>query len=129
MSYQGTPPQAVTITGDPAMDGIIFKVLVALGTLAATWLATNLKLSDPAIIPELAGVIVSILASVAVAIWGYIRSRAHTAAAVQAGANLVMSGNALTKFGAKIPPPAAGSLLPVSPQSAVQIVKDYGAAK
>lgn len=119
-----TAAPTMVITGNAAVDGILFKGIVALATFLAAWAAAHINLGniDPAWIT--AGLIGFFIA-IATTAWGYVRSKLHTAQAVQAGINLAVSGNAIMQgtWNGKATP------LPVTPASAQQIVKDFGNVK
>jgi hypothetical protein len=134
MSAQGNPQPLVpsfTITGNSAIDGIIFKVVSGLAFAAAAWLVKDFKLTDPSATSEIAGAIIAVAGAIGVMIVGYIKSRRDKAVAVQSGINLVVSGQALDTRGNIISSitPNSTPPLPVSLQSADQIVKDFAPAK
>jgi hypothetical protein len=120
------------ITGDPAMDGLIMKGIVALVMLVVPWLMTHLKLSDPEYAVWLTATLISVLVGVATFVWGWFLTQINQAKAVQAGVNLTTSGNALAADGSVITKFQADSgstpPKPVTVASAQQIVKDFAPA-
>jgi uncharacterized membrane protein len=123
---QNTVP-VLTITGNPLIDGLILKGLVALGFIAATWIAATLKLADPNLIPWIAGIIASILTALAAAGWGWIQSKRNRAAFIQAGANLVVSEQAVDTAGniIRVIMPNSVSLKPVTVEAGAEIAKKH----
>lgn len=130
MSNPGTPapPSTLAITGNPAIDGLILKGLMAgsaaIAGVILTWLNAH-GFNDPNLNLMLSGAVLSVLAMVATAIWGFIKSRLDQAKAVNAGINLFASGGSVNV------PVGMGLAIPVSatPASAQEIVKQFGDVK
>lgn len=130
MSNPGTPAPTTTlsITGNPAIDGLILKGLMA-GSAAIvgvilTWLNAH-GFNDPNLNLMLSGAVLSVLAMIATAIWGFIKSRLDQAKGVTAGMNLALAGQAiLASTGGGRATPIA-----VTPASAQEIVKNFGNVK
>ena len=129
MSNPGSPNpfSSLSITGNPAIDGLIFKVLVGLGFGMAAWVAHTLKITDPDEIKEIAEIAVGGLAAGAAMIWGYLQSKRSTAVAVQATLNMVQKGQALMTNGTLVAP--TPPLKPVTVASAQAIVKNFTPVK
>lgn len=130
MSSNGVPasPTSLSITGNPAIDGLILKGLMAgaaaITGVILTWLNAH-GFSDPNLNLMLSGAILSVLAMAATAVWGYINSRVAVAKGVQAGMNLVLAGQAIMA-------PTRGNLsmpVPVTTTTAQAIVKEFGDVK
>ena len=125
-------PSNFQITGNPAFDGIILKILTAgaaaLTGIILTWLNAH-GFNDPNLKLMLSGAVLSVLCMVAVTIWGFIQSKVNQARAVQAGINLTVSGNALAADGKTVVSANDGSTppLPVTTITAPEIVKNFAA--
>src|SRR6185312_8845680 len=100
MASPGTPttPTSLSITGNPAIDGLILKGILAIAAAATgvilTWLNAH-GFNDPNLNLMVSGIIVSILAMGATAAWGWMNSKIAQAKEVQAGLNLGLSGNSI----------------------------------
>lgn len=130
MSNPGTSgtPTSLSITGNPAIDGLILKGILAVAAAATgiilTWLNAH-GFSDPNLNLMVSGVIVSILTMGVTAIWGWMNSKVAQAKAVQAGLNLGLSGNSINiKAGDGTVTP-----LPITSSAADRIVKEFGDVK
>lgn len=131
MSNPGTPAPTPTlsITGNPAIDGMILKGLMAgsaaIAGVILTWLNAH-GFNDPNLNLMLSGAVLSVLAMVATAIWSFIKSRLDQAKAVNAGINLFASGASVN-----VPVDHTGLVMPkpVTPESAANIVRDFGNVK
>lgn len=117
-------PISLSITGTPALDGLLMKGIV----LAAAWLTalatTHLNVKDPQFAEWLTAMISGGLVIGATAVWGWFNSKFHQANAVSAGLNLAAAGQMITKEvapGVEIP-------VPVSTASASKIVRDFSSA-
>lgn len=130
MSSNGVPasPTSLSITGNPALDGLILKGLMAgaaaITGVILTWLNAH-GFSDPNLNLMLSGAVLSVLAMIATAIWGWLNSRIAQAKGVQAGMNLVLAGQAIMA-------PSHGNLstpIPVTTTTAQEIVKQFGDVK
>lgn len=130
MSNPGTSgtPTSLSITGNPAIDGLILKGILAIAAAATgvilTWLNAH-GFNDPNLNLMVSGVIVSILAMGVTALWGWMNSKIAQAKAVTAGINLGLSGNSINvRSGDGTVTP-----LPVSTSAADRIVKEFGSVK
>lgn len=122
------PPTSLSITGNPALDGLILKGLMAgsaaIAGVIITWLNAH-GFSDPNLNLMLSGAVLSVLAMIATAIWGWINSKVAQAKGVQAGMNLAFAGGAIMHGagnGLSIP-------VPVTTTTASEIVKQFGDVK
>ena len=123
-------PASFQITGNPAIDGVILKLLTAaaagLTGIILTWLTAH-GFSDPNLGLMLSGAVFSVLCTIAVTAWGFFQSKVNQARAVQAGVNMTVSGNALAADGKTVVEANDGSTppLPVTTATAAQIVKKF----
>lgn len=128
MSNPGTPAPTTTlsITGNPEIDGLILKGLMAgsaaIAGVILTWLNAH-GFNDPNLNLMLSGAVLSVLAMVATAIWSFIKSRLDRAKAVNAGINLFAAGASIN-----VPVDHTGLVTPkqATPASAADIVKNFG---
>lgn len=135
MSNPGTSSvsKAFALTGNPAIDGLIIRVLAsaaaAIAGIIATWLNAH-GFHDPNLKLMLSGLLLSLLCGGGSLIWGFVLAKINQAKAVQAGVNLVASGNALAADGQTVVAANDGSTppKPVTVQTATQIVKDFAPA-
>lgn len=123
-SLMALVPKSLVLTGNPAVDGTIFRGIVFVAGVAGTWLYSHLKLTDPNYATVLSGVIVAALVAAVTFVWAWIVSKINQAKAVQAGVAMKASG-------ASVPVPAPGlpGLVidkPVTPATAQAIVKAFG---
>lgn len=127
MSSPGSPslPTTISITNDPAIDGLILKGLIAAATAGAGWAANHLHVTDPSFIAAIVAALVSVLGGFATLAWGWLNSRTSQARAVMAGINLQASGNGLMQptFGGKKTPQ------PVTSATAQAIIRDFADVK
>lgn len=114
MSNTGTakPPNpfaALVITGNPAIDSLIRYGLVAalagVTGIIGSWLNRH-GMTDPNLLVMISGGIASLLGALVMAAWGILRSAdigkiiaVKEAAAVQAGVNMTVAGQALDTNG------------------------------
>lgn len=123
-------PSGFKLTGNAALDGLILKLIFGALTALATWLATQLKIADPAFVTNLATDLLPVAIGAAVLAYGWIMSKVNQAKAVQAGINLTVSGQAVTTDGEKIVSlgsPDASPPKSVTTASAPEIVKNFSA--
>lgn len=135
MTVQDSTPkttQATTlaITGNPQIDGLILKGLIAVSAAAAGVIATWLNahgFKDPNLNLMIDGLVMSVLSGGLVMVWGWVQSRGNTARAVQAGINLTVAGKALAADGTTVVTKNNGATppMPVTAATAAQIVKDF----
>lgn len=130
MSNSGTPapPTTLSITGNQAVDGLILKGIgfaaAGLTAVILTWLNAH-GFNDPNLNLMISGAVASVLAMVAVAIWGFIKSRLDQVRNVTGGMNLALAGQAiLASTGGGRSTPIA-----VTPASAQEIVRNFGSVK
>lgn len=126
MSNPGTSTKPFALTSNPAVNGLILKGLTTLSGIIAgvilTWLNAH-GFNDPNLTLMLSGAVLSVLSMVAVAIWGFVQTKISQAMAVNAGMNLVVSGNAKMQDAGT----GDGSLTPVPATTATapEIVKYF----
>lgn len=127
MSGPGNPtaPTSLSITGNPALDGLILKGLMAgsaaIAGVIITWLNAH-GFSDPNLNLMLSGAVLSVLAMIATAIWGWVNSKVSQAKSVTAGMNLALAGGAIMQdHGGGLSTP-----VPVTTATAQEIVKQFG---
>ena len=115
------------LTGNVAVDGAILKLIALMVGGLVTWASTKLNLNDPEFINYLTTALMGVFIGVATFAYGWVLSKVNQAKAVQAGINLTASGNALTVHGDPVPmaAPSTVPVLPVTAQSASQIIKNY----
>src|SRR6266700_3139699 len=83
-----------TITGDAALDGLLFKGIGIAASAATTWIAIKFNITDTSHIAAIGAVVFGSLVVAATMIWGWFSSKFHRAEAAKAGAQLVLSGEA-----------------------------------
>lgn len=128
MSNPGTAvAKAFQLTGNPTIDGLILKGLMAASAFIAgvivTWLNAH-GFKDPNLNLMIGGAVLSVLSAGAVAVWGVIISKVNQAKAVNAGINLVMSGQAVDTVGHPILTSSVNPA-PATTTTAAAIVKDF----
>jgi hypothetical protein len=135
-----TPPQVVpitpptpsvfsfTLTGNKGVDMVLAFAFAALSARGAEWGIEHLEVLHGYDVPTIATILFGALATLAASAWAWINS--HTsqnklAAAVQAGVNLATAGKSLTvkNYDGTVSP------LPVTPESAAEIIKNFGNVK
>lgn len=135
MTNTQTPAQPVTtITGNPGLDSLIRSALIAaaaaLTGVMLGWLNAH-GFNDPNLNLLLSGAVLTVLTTAAVTLWGYLKGTqvgravadAHVAG-VTAGANLALSGNAVTTTD---PSTGATVVAPFTVASAKETIADYAA--
>lgn len=123
-SIMALVPKSLVLTGNPAIDGTIFRGIVAVASIGGTWLYTHLKLTDPDYAKYLTGAIIAALVTAVTFVWGWINSKANQAKAMNAAV-------AMKAAGASIPVPSqvvpgAVTDRPITPATAQEIVKQFG---
>lgn len=112
----------LSITGNPAVDGLVLKALLTIAAPAALWFATKLGNNDPNFVGDIAVTVVSVTVVGLVSFFGYVKSKLDQAIAVRAGVNLTVSGQTIMQgTGNGTVTPA-----PVTTRTAPEIVKAYG---
>lgn len=121
-------PSGFKLTGNPALDAILLKlIMTALGGFA-TWMATKLDIKDPEFVTALVETLLPIVAGAMLLVYAWFKAKIDQAMAVQAGVNLTVSGEAVTTDGEKIVSlgsPSAIPPKPVTPAAAAEIVKNF----
>jgi hypothetical protein len=135
-----TPPQVVpitpptpsvfsfTLTGNKGVDMVLAFAFAALSARGAEWGIEHLEVLHGYDVPTIATILFGALATVAASAWAWINSHASQnklAAAVQAGINLERAGKSISV----INPDNTISALPVTPQSAAEIIKEFASVR
>ena len=84
-----------TVTGNPALDGLIRSILTAASMFAAGWLVVQFKITDPNLSLLIGGAVFSVLLAVVMAAWSYIKNSQIGQAVADAhlvGAQSVLAG-------------------------------------
>lgn len=122
-------PKALNLTGNPAIDGLILKGIIALAVFIVSQIAPHLHITDPNYIKSLVATVAVLLIGAATFVYGWYLSKTNQAKAVQAGVNLTVSGNALAADGKTVVSANNGTTppLPVTMATGAEIVKKYAA--
>lgn len=134
MASVPSEPVIPSITGYPQLDSLIRSALLsaaaALTAVIVTWLNAH-GFTDPNLSVMIGGAILSLLGAVVIAGWGFLQAQwskrvvsVATTSGVRAGAALALSGNLITQQTVS----GETVVAPITPASAVQIVKDYAPA-
>ena len=120
-------PKSLTLTGNPAVDGAIFKGIVGTAGIVGGWIYAQLKLTNPAYATYLTGAIVAALVMAASFIWGWLNTKLLQAKSMNAAMALKASGASILLPDPKKP----GNVVdkPITPASAQAIVNAFGNVK
>lgn len=130
-----------TVTGNSTYDSLIRSVLLALSAAITaaivTWLSAH-KIVDPNLNVLIGTAVLAMLSTAAMAAWGAVAGArvqqtiaVKETAAVQAGINMTVAGQALAFDGKTSVSVNDGSTppMPVTPQTAKEIIKNFGPAE
>lgn len=123
-SLMALVPKSVTITDDPAKDGLIYKAIVLVSGVAATWAYVHLKLTDPDYIAYLTGGITAALVVAVTFIAGFINSRVLTAKSMNAAITMKAAGASVLIDDPTLPGTVTDK--PITSKTAPDILKQFG---